>query len=75
MGQVLRLSDFRKPARAPRGGTSARDPGPAYYCMRCDTDLFKLHPSGQVECASCGAVIRNILISETADLPKRGLEP
>lgn len=75
MGQVLRLSDFRKPAKAAQVSTSAPDHGSTYYCMRCDADLFKLHPSGQVECASCGAVIRNILISETAGLPQRGREP
>ena len=63
MGQMIRMSDFRKAAKALQRDAPAPDAGPAYYCMRCDADLFKLFPSGLVQCSSCGAAIRNILVA------------
>ena len=72
MGQMIRMSDFRKPAKALPG--DAPDAGPAYYCMRCDADLFKLFPSGLVQCSSCGAVIRNILVAPSGRR-EQGQEP
>ncbi|MGH8677617.1 MAG: hypothetical protein ACREUQ_04605 [Burkholderiales bacterium] len=74
MGQVVRLADLqKKPKKARHGEASVPDPGPAYYCMRCDTDWFKLYPSGLVSCASCGATMRNILIANS-DPTKQGQE-
>ncbi|MGH7865990.1 MAG: hypothetical protein ACREQB_13445 [Candidatus Binataceae bacterium] len=64
MGLVVRFAEFQqqpKKARHPR--VSAPDAGPAYYCMRCNADSFKLYPSGLAQCASCGAVMRNIAIA------------
>lgn len=75
MGLVVRLSDFRKPAKALRSHAASPDPEPAYYCMRCDADLFKLFPSGLVKCTHCGAVIRNILVTNSTNRAKQGQEP
>lgn len=65
MGQVIRISDFREPQGAEPDRAPAAEPKPAYYCMRCDTDRFMLYPSGVVRCANCGAVMRNIKVSDS----------
>ena len=70
MGQVVRLSDFSKPWKALQRRAPAPSPEPAYYCMRCEADLFQLFPSGRVKCTQCGAVIRNILVTESTDHAK-----
>ena len=75
MGQVLRLAEFRKqPKKARHADASAPDAGPAYYCMRCDADWFKLYPSGLAQCTGCGAVMRNILVANS-DAAKQGEDP
>ena len=64
MEKVVRLDEYRlrrearHPARVP-----ANDIQPHYYCQRCDTDRFKLYAAGAVHCASCGALIRNLVVS------------
>ena len=73
MAQILRLAEFRKQKKTRHGEASAPDLAPAYYCMRCDADWFKLYPSGLVQCAGCGAVMRNILIAKS-DCTKQGQE-
>ena len=75
MGLVVRLSDFRKPGKALRSRAPEPAPEPAYYCMRCNADVFNLFPSGVVKCTNCGAVIRNILVAEPSSRPKQGQEP
>ena len=75
MGRVVHLSDFRKPGKAPLSRAPAPDPEPAYYCMRCDADVFNLYPSGLVKCTSCGAVIRNILVAESTNRSRQSQEP
>jgi hypothetical protein len=32
--------------------------------MRCEADRFLLYPSGEVQCASCGAQIENLAVAE-----------
>lgn len=75
MAHIVRLSDYRKPAGARRrGATSARQLHPRelsggtphYFCLRCDTDQFKLYPGGTVHCAHCGALMRNISVRDSA---------
>lgn len=79
MAHIVKLSDYRKPAKArpPAPGADAVPAlraEPHYYCLRCDTDSFKLLSSGIVHCAHCGARMRNLEVSERAgtrpsDLP------
>lgn len=35
----------------------------SFYCMDCEGDGFLLYPSGQVQCAECGAKINNLSVS------------
>lgn len=65
MAKVLRMSDFRPPQKAAPEPVSERDSKPAYFCMRCDTDRFKLYPTGVVRCANCSAIMRNISFSDS----------
>ena len=79
MARIVNLSDYRKPAKArpPAPGADAVPAlraEPHYYCLRCDTDSFKLLSSGMVLCAHCGTRMRNLGVSEKAgtapsDLP------
>jgi hypothetical protein len=60
---VVRLDDYRK-ARTPR--RPQPPDAPRFFCLSCDTDQFKLYASGSVHCACCGALIRNIGVSDPA---------
>lgn len=62
MENVVHLADYRR-RRASRGARQAHDSGAHYYCLRCDGDEFRLHASGMVHCAQCGALMRNLLVS------------
>jgi len=54
MAQIFELAKYRKQ-------TKAETPtGPVYFCTRCCADLFHLHPSGDIRCVECGAIMRNI---------------
>lgn len=33
---------------------------PPFYCVTCDTDLFRIYSSGYVHCGNCGAQITNL---------------
>jgi hypothetical protein len=61
MENIVRLDDYRKPRKPARA--KAPD-APRFFCLSCDTDQFKLYASGSVHCASCGALIRNIGVSD-----------
>jgi hypothetical protein len=63
MENIVRLDDYRK-ARKPAPGRKAPD-APRFFCLSCDTDQFKLYASGSVHCAACGALIRNIGVSDS----------
>lgn len=63
MENIVRLDEYRKarkPARAPKAPDA-----PRFFCLSCDTDQFKLYASGSVHCAACGALIRNIGVSDS----------
>ncbi len=68
MAQIVRLSEYRKQAAPRRSAATATTPAanppgaPHYFCLRCDTDQFKLFPGGTVHCAHCGALMRNISV-------------
>ena len=59
---VVRLDDYRKP-RKPALRPKVPE-APRFFCLSCDTDQFKLYASGSVHCACCGALIRNIGVSD-----------
>jgi hypothetical protein len=62
MASIVNLSDYR------RGGKPAGTPlpdQPQYFCTRCDSADFKLYASGEVRCAHCQALIRNVAVAET----------
>ena len=63
MGKVVRLADYRSAKNPAARPSRTHDPLPHYFCQRCDADQFKLYAAGEVYCASCGALIRNILVS------------
>ena len=65
MKNIVRLDEYRKAHKPSRTAPKAPD-APRFFCLSCDTDLFKLYAAGTVHCASCGALIRNIEVSETA---------
>ena len=71
MATIVNLSDYRPPQAAQRSNAPSPDagirPGPHYFCTRCETDRFKLFSSGSIHCASCGALMRNIGVSESKD--------
>jgi hypothetical protein len=74
MAQIVKLSEYRKAVTARRPGASttaqqqvahgAPQGAPHYFCLRCDTDQFKLYPGGSVHCGHCGALMRNITITD-----------
>jgi DNA-directed RNA polymerase subunit RPC12/RpoP len=37
-----------------------------YFCMRCDSDQFRLYSGGEVHCAKCGSLMQNLSIGELA---------
>lgn len=70
MGQIVQLSQYRRP-KARRTATPSVPPRatagptpPHYFCLRCDTDQFKLFPGGTIHCGHCGALMRNITVSD-----------
>lgn len=62
MEKIVHLSEYRKSRRTAGSDSATPDSAPHYYCQRCDTDQFKLFASGEVHCAHCGALMRNILV-------------
>ena len=60
MGTVVRLSSYRSERRrAPEP-----DPEPRYYCTRCGAEEFTLGLEGEVQCAGCGALMRNLEVRD-----------
>jgi hypothetical protein len=63
---VVRLAEFRrKKAMAQRAGAST-EPGAQYFCLRCEAEEFPPLRLGTIHCSKCGALIRNILVGNTA---------
>jgi hypothetical protein len=59
---IVRLAEFRRrKAQAQRAGARA-EPGAQYFCLRCEAEEFRLYASGTINCAKCGALIRNIQV-------------
>lgn len=64
MENIVRLDDYRKTRKSTRLAKAPE--APRFFCLSCDTDQFKLYAAGTVHCASCGALIRNIEVSDSA---------
>jgi hypothetical protein len=62
-GNVVRLADHPRRRKASQRALAAPDPGSQYFCLRCETDQFRLYASGVIHCARCGALMRNINVS------------
>jgi hypothetical protein len=54
---VLKLSDYRKTPFKKRPNDLDQK---RYFCLKCDSDQFKLMADGDVYCASCTARARNL---------------
>jgi hypothetical protein len=39
-----------------------------FFCSKCESDTFKLLQSCSVECAGCGALMNNLMVS-SPDFP------
>ena len=62
---VVRLDEYRKSRLpAPRHAAPPHD-AEHYFCMRCDSDQFRLYAGGEVNCAKCGSLMQNLGIGET----------
>ena len=56
------MSNYRREqARPPAAPASDH---PYYYCTRCQGEKFTLGPDGEVECAGCGALMRNLEVRD-----------
>ncbi|HEY2337388.1 MAG TPA: hypothetical protein VGI18_08515 [Burkholderiales bacterium] len=62
---VVRLDEYRK-ARSPARKPVAHHDAEHYFCMRCDSDGFRLYAGGEVHCAKCGSLMQNLSIGESA---------
>ena len=65
---IVRLAEYRKRRRqAASRGLLPASSGAQYYCLRCDADEFRLYASGNVHCAHCGALMRNLGLTNSAE--------
>ena len=64
---VVRLAEYRKRRRQDASPRPQPAGGAQYYCLRCDADEFRLYASGNVHCARCGALMRNLSLSTSAE--------
>jgi DNA-directed RNA polymerase subunit RPC12/RpoP len=63
VGDVIRLSGRRAASRLPQQVDA--DTSYSYYCVLCDSDVFRLRPDGEVHCANCDKLIDNLKVSES----------
>ena len=63
MENIVSLADYRKRREVRRAAPGA---GARYFCTRCDSDVFKLSALGMVHCCSCGALMRNLVITPSS---------
>ena len=62
MGKLVHLSSYRLEPR-PAAMPVVSDPS-CYYCTRCGAEQFTLGPAGEVQCAGCGALMRNLEVRD-----------
>jgi hypothetical protein len=63
MKNIVNLSDYRRAGRSAGPDTPPAHDQPQYFCTRCDSAEFKLYASGEVRCARCQALIRNVTVA------------
>lgn len=62
MGDIVDMLTHRKrKAQAPETQSEG-----VFYCTHCYWDFFSLNTKGEVKCASCGALIDNLMVAEGA---------
>jgi hypothetical protein len=72
MARVLNLDDFRaRTRRVPRNPASGVPESAVYFCNRCAAEQFTLSPRGAVHCAHCGALMRNISVTNPGGSGRR----
>jgi hypothetical protein len=62
MGKLVRLSNYRRERQRPPRPAHAGHP--YYYCTLCESEKFTLGPDGEVQCAGCGALMRNLAVRD-----------
>ena len=62
---VVQLDQYRKSRRPVRPVASGAPDTEHYFCMRCDSDHFRLYAGGEVHCAKCGSLMQNLGIGES----------
>jgi Zn finger protein HypA/HybF involved in hydrogenase expression len=62
---VVRLDEYRKSRLPARPQVASAPDAEHYFCMRCDSDQFRLYAGGEVHCAKCGSLMQNLGIGET----------
>jgi len=65
---VVRLDEYREAHRPRQPAKPHTTPSPDaehYFCMRCDSDQFRLYSGGEVHCAKCGSLMQNLCTGET----------
>jgi len=60
---VVRLAEFRRRKLQAQRVNARAEPGAQYFCLRCEAEEFRLFASGTINCAKCGALIRNIFVN------------
>jgi len=63
MANVVRLAEFRRRKRLAQRAAASPESGAQYFCLRCEADEFRLYAGGTINCARCGALIRNINVA------------
>jgi ribosomal protein L37AE/L43A len=62
---VVRLDEYRKARQQPvRPRASSAADAEHYFCMRCDSDQFRLFAGGEVHCSKCGSLMQNLCVGE-----------
>jgi hypothetical protein len=59
---VVNLTEYRKAQAAVKKQRCPDED--RYFCLRCETDAFKLYETGAIHCLNCGALMRNIRVAE-----------
>ena len=63
MENVVRLADYRRRKQRAVNREAPEVGAQQYYCTRCESGEFRLHATGAVHCAHCGALMANIAVA------------
>ena len=67
---VVRLADHPRRRKPVQRAVSVPDAAASYFCLRCEAEEFRLYAGGMIHCASCGALMRNLLVNAKASAPQ-----